>query len=376
MAEWLGGSNRWLKAWLLLPLVALNGWVLIQLLNYFEPLVTILVIAAILAFVLDYPVEFLQQRRLPRPLAVLLVLLVSLIGLVLLGITILPTLLEQLSGILTQLPDWLNAASDRLQAIQTWATTHRLPINLNRLIRQITARLPAELEGLGDETLTLALNAVGGLSSLLLTLVLTLYFLLDGKRVWRTIFKYLPLQNSDHIRQSLQRDFDRYFIGQAALGLITGVLISTLFVILHVPYSLLLGSTIGVLSLIPFGDTIGYIVVCLFLATQSPGLAIVTLGAAVVIDQILDQAIAPNILGGLTGLQPIWIIVSILLGTKLFGFPGLLLAVPIASSINSLMNDEELEPNPTSSTNPISPLATHPEPPKNGAATPEKEGIA
>jgi predicted PurR-regulated permease PerM len=376
MTEWLGGSNRWLKAWLFLPLVALNGWVLIQLLNYFEPLVTILVMAAILAFVLDYPVEFLQQRRLSRPLAVLLVLLVSSIGLVLLGITVLPTILEQLSSILAQLPDRLNTASDRLQAVQTWATTHRLPINLSRLTRQFTDRLPAGLESLGDETLALALNAVGGLSSLLLTLVLTLYFLLDGKRVWRTIFKYLPLQNSDHIRQSLQRDFDRYFIGQAALGLITGVLISTLFFVLHVPYSLLLGSTIGILSLIPFGDTIGYIAVCLFLATQSPGLAIVTLGAAIVIDQILDQAIAPNILGGLTGLQPIWIIVSILLGTKLFGFPGLLLAVPIASSINSLMNDEELEPTPTSSTNSTSPPAPQPEPPKNGAATPEKEGIA
>jgi predicted PurR-regulated permease PerM len=336
------GLNRWLKRGLLLPAIALNGWVVIQLFQYFEPLATIFITSAVLAFILNYPVEFLydrllQSRRIDRNYAVLAVLLVSAIGLVTLWVTLLPALLEQLSSILTQLPDGLNAASQKLQAVQNWAAMHRLPVNLNRLIRQITERLPAQLESLGDETLTLTLNAVGGISSLLIVIVLTLYLLLDGKRVWQALFRWLPIDRRDQIRRSLQADFHSYFIGQATLGLMMGVILSIVFFVLHVPYSLLLGSTVGVMTLIPFGDTLSYALICLLLAAQSPGLAVTTLGVSLLVDQIVDQAIAPRILGGFTGLKPIWVIIALLLGTKLFGFSGLLIAVPIASFINSLL---------------------------------------
>ena len=333
-------SIRWLKIGLLLPLVALNGWVLIQIFQYLEPLMTIFIAAAVLAFVLNYPVEFLQQRNIDRGYAIAIVLLAAVVGLFTLGITILPALLEQVASIIDQLPNWLNAASDKLQALQDWASAHRLPINLNRIIQQFTDRFPAQLEELGDETVLLTLNVVSGLSSLFLTIILTLYLLLDGKRVWNAVFRWLPMPHRKHIRKSLQNDFHGYFIGQATLGLIIGILLSIVFFILHVPYSLLLGSAVGVMTLIPFGDVLGYVLVCLLLAAHSPSLALTTLVICVVLDQIVDQVVAPRILGGFTGLKPIWVIVALLLGTKLFGLPGLLTAVPIASFINSLLEDE------------------------------------
>lgn len=332
-------SNQWLKAGLLLPIVALNGWVLIQLFQYFEPLITIFILASVLAFILNYPVEFLQNRKLDRPYAALIVISIALVGLVGLGITLIPTLIEQLTGIVAQLPDWLSAASDRLQTIQNWATSHRLPINLSRLIRQVTERIPEQLEELGDGTLSLTLNAVGGISSLLLTIVLTLYLLLDGKRVWDALFDLLPFSNRVKIRRSLQDDFHSYFIGQATLGVVMGFLLSIVFFVLRVPYSLLLGSTVGIMTLIPFGDVLGYVLISVVVAAQHPGLALTTLAVCVVVDQIIDQAIAPRILSGFTGLKPIWVIIALLLGTKLFGFSGLLIAVPVASFINSLLED-------------------------------------
>ena len=357
---------QWLKGWLLLPLVALNGWVLLQLLHYFEPLVTIVVIASVLAFVLDYPVEFLENRKIKRSYAIVLVALFALVGLVTLGITVIPALLEQVTEIVAQLPTWLGDLVQQLQVVQTWATNHRLPINLNRWINQFANHLPDRLESLSDETLTLTLSAVGGLSSLLLTLVLTFYLLLDGKRVWKAIFQRLPFQQSEQIRHSLQRDFHRYFIGQATLSLVIGTLISILFFVLQVPYSLLLGVGVGVLALVPFGDNLGYAIVFLFLLTQSPPLAVTALTLAIVIDQIVDQAIAPRILGNLTGLQPIWIILSVVLGTRVLGIPGLLLAVPIASGINSLLEENFL---PSES----APENDHE---KGGAATEERSRTA
>lgn len=343
-------SIRWLKTGFFLPIAALNGWVLINIVQYFEPFVTIFIGAAVLAFILNYPVEFLQKhflqrhflqkRNVDRGYAVLLVLLVTLMGLATLTITLLPALSEQLASIVNQLPDWFNAFSQKLQAVQHWASVHRLPINLNRIIRELTERFPAQLEGLGDETVLLTLNAVGGLSSLLLTLVLTFYLLLDGKRVWHALFRWLPSDKRDRIRRALQHDFHCYFIGQATLGIILGTIFSIVFFLLNIPYSLLLGSTVGIMSLVPLGDTVSYVVICLLLAAKSPTLALTTFGIVLVLDQIIDQVIAPRILGEFTGLKPIWIIIALLFGTKLFGLPGLLIAVPIASFINNLLDDE------------------------------------
>ena len=256
-----------------------------------------------------------------------------------LTITLIPTLLEQVNGLVNSFPGWLNMANERLQAFQVWASDHRLPISLNRFIAQFTEHLPGELEALGDQTISLTLNAVGGLSSLLLTIVLTLYLLLDGKRVWTTLFRLLPPNHRDSMRQSLEEDFQRYFIGQVTLSLVMSVVLSIALLVLNVPYGLLLGVTVGGMTLIPFGDVFGYILVSLLLAPQSPLLAIRVLGVSLVIDQVIDQGIAPRILGGFTGLKPIWVIIALLLGTKLFGFPGLLLAVPIASFINTALED-------------------------------------
>jgi predicted PurR-regulated permease PerM len=60
-----------------------------------------------------------------------------------------------------------------------------------------------------------------------------------------------------------------------------------------------------------------------------------------VIDQIVDQAIAPRVLGGFTGLKPIWVLISLLLGTKIAGLAGLLTAVPSASFIKTLLAEQD-----------------------------------
>jgi predicted PurR-regulated permease PerM len=358
MSAFPSNSSSWLKIGLLLPLIALNAWVVIQTFQYLEPLLTILIGASILAFVLNYPVKFLQAK-IDRPYAIAIVLLATLLGFMALGITLVPALLEQLTAIVNQIPDWLNAAIAKLQSIQNWASAHRLPVNLNRVIRQFTERLPNQLEGMGDGTISFTLNAVGGLSSLLLTLVLTFYLLLDGERVWVAIFERLPLQKRDQLRRSLQNDFRNYFIGQAILGVIMAVMMAVVLIALQVPYSLLLAAMVGLMTLVPFGDVLGYGLVCLLIAAQSPLLALTVLGSVIVLDQIIDQAIAPRILGGFTGLKPIWVILALLLGTKLFGFPGLLLAVPIASFINTLLDDDFLlqpEENSSASTTETNPL--------------------
>jgi len=331
--------KRWLKTRLALPLIVLNGWVLLQLMEYFEPLFTIFILSAVLAYVLNYPVQFLCERGIKRSYAVLIVLVISLVVLVTLGVTLFPTVVTQLTEIVTLLPDWVNTISQKLETFQAWALSRRLPINLSRLITQLSDRLPGEVQALADQTLTLTLDAIGSLSEGLLVIVLTLYLLLDGRRVWDGVFRWVPLKHRDRVGQQLEDNFHRYFIGQAAMGLIMGTALTIAFFLLNVPYSLLLGLLVGLMTLIPFGDVLSFGLISLLVAAQDLGLGVKTLVTAAVIDQLVDQAIAPRVLGGFTGLKPIWVIISLLIGTKIAGLPGLLTAVPVAGFIQDLLED-------------------------------------
>ncbi|MBW4580461.1 MAG: AI-2E family transporter [Tildeniella nuda ZEHNDER 1965/U140] len=331
--------NRWLKNRLALPLLVLNGWVLLQLVEYFEPLFTVFVLSAVLAYVLNYPVQFLYQRGIQRSYAVLIVLVISLIVLVTLGVTLFPTVVTQLTEIVTLLPDWVNTVSQKLELLQEWALSRRLPINLSRLITQLSDRLPGEVQALADQTVTLTLDAIGSLSEGVLVIVLTLYLLLDGRRVWDGVFRWVPIKYRDRMGQQLEGNFHRYFIGQATMGLIMGTALTLAFFLLNVPYSLLLGLLVGVMTLIPFGDILSFGLISLLVAAQDLGLGVKTLVVAALIDQVVDQAIAPRVLGSFTGLKPIWVIISLLLGTKIAGLPGLLTAVPIAGFIQDLIED-------------------------------------
>ncbi|HEY9656766.1 MAG TPA: AI-2E family transporter [Crinalium sp.] len=333
--------TQWLKIRLTLPFIVLNGWVLLQLVQYFEPLFTVFILSAVLAYVLNYPVQFLYRSGVRRSYAVLLVLVVSLVVLITLGVTLFPTVVTQLNEIVTLLPDWIAAVSQKLEVVQSWALSRRLPVHLNRLLAQFSDRLPGELQALADQSVTLTLDAIGSLSEALLVVVLTLYLLLDGRRVWNGVFQWVPQKYRDRSAQQLESNFNRYFIGQATMGLIMGTALTLAFFFLNVPYSLLLGLLVGLMTLIPFGDVLSFGLISLLVAAQDLGLGIKTLAVAAIIDQIVDQAIAPRVLGGFTGLRPIWVIISLLVGTKIAGLPGLLTAVPVAGFIQDLIEDRQ-----------------------------------
>lgn len=328
----------WLALTLIFPLVFLNGWLLAILVQYLQPLVTVFVLAALLAFILDYPVRVLQQRGVHRNYAVITVFLVASIVVLTLGITLLPLLLAELQEITKLLPQWADSGCQQLQAIHEWAIGRGLPLSLSQVAAQLKERLPDELKYFSNTVFKLTLGTIDSLSETVLTVVLTFYLLLDGERIWQGIFQQFPSGFSLKVQQSLQQNFQNYFIGQIALSLLVGFSMTLMFIILQVPYGWLFGLVVGSASLVPFGDVLSLGVTIILVASQNFWLGVKVLAAAVVIDQVIDQAIAPRLLGSFTGLRPVWVIVALVVGTKLGGLLGLLIAVPLASSIKSLVD--------------------------------------
>ncbi|HEY9647927.1 MAG TPA: AI-2E family transporter, partial [Chroococcidiopsis sp.] len=174
---------RWLKWGMLLPILVLNGWLLIQLFEYFSSLISIFISANLLAFVLNYPVQWLERHRLSRVRAVTVVFLLALSAVVLLAVTVVPIVVSQLSDFVNRLPDWIGSGSQQLEELQNWAIARRFPIDLTRLINQLQDGLSERLQELSGQLFSFGVGLVGRTLDCLLTLVFTFYLLLHGDRL-------------------------------------------------------------------------------------------------------------------------------------------------------------------------------------------------
>ncbi|MBD2359100.1 AI-2E family transporter [Tolypothrix sp. FACHB-123] len=318
---------------LLFPLIFLNVWLAFKFFHYFEPIVTILVLASLFAFILNYPVSSLEQRGVQRNYAIGLVFIPALIILMALGIILVPIILGQFNEMVKLLPQWIDANEAKLQSLNTWNLTENLKVNIGQILTQLNNHLPDELEYLFKHLFGIIIDTIDSISEAIVTVVLTFYLLIDGQRIWEGIFQKFPWDFARKIKDSVQQNFQNYLIGQVSLGLLMGVSETLMFLGFQVQFALLFGLGIGILSLIPFGDVISLIVVTLIIASHDFWLAVKVFAVAIVIDQLIDQAIAPRLLGRFTGLRPVWVIVSLLIGTYVGGLLGLLIAVPIAGFI-------------------------------------------
>jgi predicted PurR-regulated permease PerM len=174
------------------PLIALNVWLLSVLFRYFQHPISILSVAAILAFLLNYPVKFFERARITRTQAVIIVLLVTLTILIILGVTLVPMLIDQTIQLLNKIPDWLTASQANLVQFEAIAKQRRLPLDLRVISTQINVNIQNLVQQLASGAVGFAGTLLSGLFNVVLVVVLAFYMLLYGDRVWHGLINLLP----------------------------------------------------------------------------------------------------------------------------------------------------------------------------------------
>jgi predicted PurR-regulated permease PerM len=322
------------------PIAALNLWLLSVLYRFFQHPFTIICVAAILAFLLNYPVNFFERIRIVRTQAVALVLLVTLTVFVILGITLVPVLIDQTTQLVAKVPDWLTTSQANLQSVEAWARRLRLPLDFSVIRRQINATIEnnANTQNILQQLATGAVGFAGTLLSVifdfLLVVVLAFYMLIYGDRVWLGMINLLPVKYRAAFNNSLRLNFHYFFLSQFLLALFMTAALIPIFIILKVQFALLFTIIIGISQLIPiFGATLGIGLVTMVLLLQNWWLAVQVACVTIIVQQIKDNLIAPKLLGEFIGLNPIWIFVAILMGFEIAGLLGTLVAIPVAGTI-------------------------------------------
>lgn len=207
---------RWLYWGLLITFIAVNGYLFFPLLGYLQSTLFTVVIAALLAFLLNYPVGLLMRWKFKRSYAVGVVFLLALIILGIVTLTLLPLLVKQLNEFGRRLPSWIDSGSKQLQTFEVWATDKNLPFDVSALITQLEERFATEVKTLPTYIINFLIGVFDSSLELLITVVLTFYLLLHGESFWSGIWQWLPNNWGDRLQSSLKQSFQNYFIGQAA----------------------------------------------------------------------------------------------------------------------------------------------------------------
>jgi predicted PurR-regulated permease PerM len=329
---------RFLAIALLAPLLVLNGWAIAAIFNYFHSLIVILVGASVLAFLLNYPVSWMETHGAKREQVAILVFLLALSILLALGVTLFPLALSQAQQLVARLPELIDSGRSQLMILNEKAEGMGLPINLDALAAQINDRVKGQLQAIAGQVLNLAVVTFTSLLDFLLTMVLTFYLLQHGGELWQSLVEWLPSKFRVPFSRTVRLSFQNFFITQLILSTCMASALIPTFLWLKVPFGLLFGLTIGVMALIPFGGSVGIALTTSLVSLQDVSMGVRVLIAAVIVQQILENLIAPRILGSFTGLNPVWILISVLTGARIGGLLGVIVAVPCAVVIKSIIS--------------------------------------
>ena len=301
----------------------------------------------ILAYFLDPVADWLERRGLSRLAATILILVMFVIVLVLALMLIIPVLATQLADFLGRLPDYLS----RLQALVTgfdpdWLSETlgvdpaSLRDGLNSLLTQGAGFLSALFASIWSSGKTLI--DLAGL--FVITPVVAFYMLLDWDKMVATVDGWIPRDHLATVR-AIARDIDTavagFVRGQGTLCLILGILYAIGLTAVGLNFGLLIGLFAGLVSFIPYiGSLLGLVLsVGVAIVQFWPDWHWVVVVAAIFFGgQFIEgNILQPNLVGKSVGLHPVWLMFALFAFGALFGFVGLLVAVPAAAAVGVLV---------------------------------------
>lgn len=333
--------SRLLMIGLAAPILVLNFWALATIADFLGVLFAVIVVASLLAFLLNYPVGWFVQRGLRREPISIIIFLLTIALFMGLGIVLFPLAFNQAQQLAARLPEWLESGRHQLMILSQQAEEWGLPLNLDSITAQAFDRIEGQLQSLTRSLLNIALGTASSLLdvfiSVLVTVFLTFYLLQHGDELWHSLIDWLPETSRQPVSQTIRLSFQNYFTWQLIYGICMAAILVPTFLMLKVPFGLLFGLTIGTMALIPFGGTVGIVLVTGLVALQNIWLGLKILGAALIVQQVLENFVGPRILGSMVGLNPAWVFISLLIGAKAAGLIGVVVAVPTTVVIKTVL---------------------------------------
>ncbi|WP_099825513.1 AI-2E family transporter [Oceaniglobus indicus] len=295
-----------------------------------------------IAYLLDPLADRLQKLGLSRAMATTVITIIAILLFVVLALAVIPTLINQAAGLIESAPKIAN----NLQAF----LTDRFPgiIDDGSVLRKSLAGVGEAIQARGGELMNRLLASVSGVLNVLVLVVIVpvvaFYLLLDWDNMVAKIDALLPREHVDTVRY-LAREIDRtlagFLRGQGLVCLILGVYYAVGLMLVGLQFGLVVGAIAGFLTFIPYVGALvggGLAIGLALFQFWGDWMWIVLVYAIFQSGQFIEgNILTPKLVGSSVGLHPVWLIFALSAFGALFGFVGLLVAVPLAAALGVLV---------------------------------------
>jgi len=296
------------------------------LLYLIRDVLIVLLVVMIISVALEPYVIRLEKDKIPRAVSVIVLYLALLVVLGLAMYFIVPPVATQIKELTINLPYYTSKASE-------------IDLGDTGPIATLLGSLSQRLSDLAGGVLSTLITVFGGIVYAITIFALTFYALVDGVRLRKGIASLIPIAQKERLYTTIDKVSSRlgdWLRGQLLLMVIIGVIDGSFLAIIGIQYALTLGLVAGLLEIVPVIGPIlsGVTAVVIAFISGAPIWKIVAIIIAyILIQQLENNILVPKIMSKVIGLSPIFVIIAILIGNRLLGLGGAMLAVPVVAGI-------------------------------------------
>lgn len=365
--------NRWAKfkrllnrPWAAYTFAICSGVVLFLFLSHIDILWRILrgfyhvvypvLTGIVIAYVLDPLVKFfesnvfgkLKKRNAARGLGVVLTFSLIILAIVILLVAMIPQLVSSIQMFLENLGSYSRSLNNMLKDLQEFAAQHNVDISgftdsAGDIIGSVTRNLPQSFNKILNTTINYGVEFF----NLIISCIIAIYMLMDktrllngGKRLWKAITNEKSYQVSTDFLGRCNSIMVRFIMFDLLDGLLIGILNAIFMLIVGYPYVPLISVIVGVTNLAPtFGPILGALIGSMILFLINPWYSLGFLIFTIALQTVDGYIIKPKLFGGQLGVPSIWILISLIVFSRLWGVPGILLAIPFAAIIDFIYQE-------------------------------------
>ncbi len=296
------------------------------------------VVGGALAYFLDPVADRLQRLGLSRVAATAIITVAAILIIVLLVLSIIPSLISQLTALVNAAPQ----ISARLQAflLERFPELSDSTSTARQTLAQIASAIQARGAELANGLLTSALSILNAVIFIVVVPVVAFYLLLDWDKLIARVDNLIPRDHAPVVR-TLARDINAviagFVRGQVSVCLILGTFYSVALMVAGLQYGMIVGAIAGAITFIPYvGSLVGGALAIGLALFQFWGdwVSIGIIAAIFAVGQFVEgNILTPKLVGQSVGLHPVWLLFALSVFGSVFGFVGMLVAVPVAAAI-------------------------------------------
>ena len=325
------------------------------------------IIGAAVAFILNIPMNVIEKRlfgkwkgkaadKLKRPISMFfsIILVVAIITLVI--VAVVPQLRNTFSTLGAKITPfvqntlvWLQGLADDYPELASMIQNlESVEFNWDGILANVGSFLKNGVGSMVGSTFTVASSIIGGIANVFIAVVFAIYILSQKEKLQNQAGRILDAYASDRINRNVREvchrlhvNFTNFICGQCLEAVILGMLFVIFMTIFKMPYAIMIGTLIAFTALIPIvGAFIGCGVGAFMILIDNPMQALWFVVLFLIIQQLEGNLIYPRVVGNSVGLPSIWVLMSVSVGGSLFGVVGMLIFIPLMSTLYSLLRDD------------------------------------